>query len=54
MIADAASLHPAWITMVASLAAVLVVSVGGRIGRRGAIGLPALYPCFIALVLVTG
>ncbi len=53
VIADAASLHPAWLAMVASLIAVLAASVGGRIGRRRAAGLLVLYPCFIALVLAT-
>ncbi len=53
-IADAASLHPAWLAMLVALLAVLGASAGGRIGRRRAVGLLTLYPCFVALVLLAG
>ena len=51
-IVDAASLHVGWIAMVVALGAVLLMSVGGTITRARGIGLLALYPLFVAGVLV--
>ncbi|WCO67975.1 hypothetical protein PO878_04460 [Iamia majanohamensis] len=53
-IADAASLHPAWMAMIASLAAVLIAATGGSISRPRGAALLACYPCFVVLVLVAG
>ncbi len=51
-IADAPSLHFVWLMMLASLAAVLVVSRGGSIRRPAGVVLIALYPAFVIAVLV--
>jgi cation:H+ antiporter len=51
-IVDAASLHVGWIAMVAALGAVLLLSAGGTITRLRAVGLLALYPLFVVVVLV--
>ena len=48
---DASSLHLGWIAMLAALAAVLIASAGGTLGRARGIALLALYPVFVTAVL---
>ncbi len=53
-IADASSLHLPWILMLGSLGIVLIASRGGMIRRPRGVVLLALYPVFVAAVLVLG
>jgi cation:H+ antiporter len=52
-IVDARSLHLPWLAMLGALAVVIVLSLPtGRLGRRAGIVCLALYPVFVAVVLV--
>jgi cation:H+ antiporter len=53
-VVDAAALHPAWVVMLACLAAVLVAGRKGHIGRRTGIALLAAYPVLAVAALTLG